>query len=73
MRATGSNGALLYETKEVYFKSRKEKRQPALIPDVSGQTAASTFAFAQAVLIKKTAGLTVYDGDVSAFVVLGQR
>lgn len=38
------NCILLYETKkkEAYFKSREQKIQSALIPEVNGQTAAST-------------------------------
>lgn len=60
------------QTKEVYFESRKHKLQSALIAEVSGQTAVSTVALISTVIIKKE-GFTVYDGDVSAFVVLGQR
>lgn len=73
MRAKGCNCFLQYETKtkEVYFESRKHKLRSALVPEGNRQTAASTVTLILNVDINKE-DFTVYDGDVSAFVVLGQ-
>ena len=67
--------ALLYcetKTKEVYLENRKHKTHSALIP-VSKQLqqlVLFNLTFSRRI---KNDDITVYDGDVSAFVVLCQR